>query len=433
MFTANRTHSTAPLAARVRPQTLAEVIGQRHLLGDGAPLAQMVANQFLPSIILHGQTGIGKTTLARLLADAVGRKFVAISAINSGVKELKEAISADKSNLFFAPKVVFVDEIHKFNKSQQDTLLAAAETGDITLIGATSENPSFAVNNALLSRCQVYRLLPFDDNEIAALIHRAVKTDTHLANLPIKINALDAIAQVAMGDGRRALNLLELVVQSQINNQNNNQPIIVDNHTVQTVAGQAAFFDKNGDLHFDMISALIKSVRGSDPNAALYWLARLLVAGADPAFLARRLVILASEDIGLANPNALLLAHTALQSVESIGMPEARIILAQAAVYMATSAKSNSSYKAINAAMAFAQTNHAAVPNHLKNAPTQLAKSEGFGEHYRYTHDYPNHYCAQQFMPDGLEDMRFYDYGDNQKEQQAAQYWQWVKAQNGAQ
>lgn len=404
-----------PLAHRMRPTRLADVVGQGHLLGADAPLAKMVAQGFLPSVILYGRAGVGKTTIARLLAQAVGRECVAVSALN-GVKELKEAMNG---GILGAP-VVFVDEIHRFNKAQQDTLLSAVENGQITLIGATTENPSFAINNALLSRCQVYELLPLTDDEMAFLLERAVKTDTALKNLSITIKDLSLIVRLAQGDARKALNLLELCVSSQSGD------IVIDNPSVAKVGGQAhAQYDKAGDHHYDVVSAFIKSVRGSDADASLYWLARMLVAGEDPAFIARRLVILASEDIGLANPNALLLADTALRSVQSIGMPEARIILGQVAVYLATSPKSNSSYKAINTALAFAKNDHSPVPLHLRNAPTNLAKQKGYGANYVYPHDCPNHYYPQRYLPDGVN-VRFYTFGDNQKEQANLSFIKWL-------
>lgn len=408
-----------PLAHRMRPTCLADVVGQGHLLGADAPLAKMVAQGFLPSVILYGRAGVGKTTIARLLAQAVGRECVAVSALN-GIKELKEAMNG---GVLGAP-VVFVDEIHRFNKAQQDTLLLAVENGQITLIGATTENPSFAINNALLSRCQVYELLPLTDDEMAFLLERAVKTDTALKNLSITIKDLSLIVRLAQGDARKALNLLELCVSSQSGD------IVIDNPSVAKVGGQAhAQYDKTGDHHYDVVSAFIKSVRGSDADASLYWLARMLVAGEDPAFIARRLVILASEDIGLANPNALLLADTALRSVQSIGMPEARIILGQVVVYLATSPKSNSSYKAINAALVFAKNDHSPVPLHLRNAPTNLAKQKGYGANYVYPHDCPNHYYPQRYLPDGVN-VRFYTFGDNQKEQANLSFIKWLTQSN---
>ncbi len=411
-----------PLAERMRPSRLADVIGQTHLLGDGAPIKNIITQGFLPSLILHGNAGIGKTTLAMLLADAVGRPFRPLSAVSSGVKELREVLQAD-DGLFAEPPVVFVDEIHRFNKAQQDALLQAVETGEITFIGATTENPSFSVNNALLSRCQVYRLEPLSADEITALIERAIHHDSVLAKKSITINDLTALIDLSQGDGRRALNLLELVTAS-------GDSVIINNDSVTRVAGQSITrYDKSGDNHYDIVSAMIKSIRGSDADAALYWMARMLTAGEDPAFIARRLVLSASEDIGLANPNALLLADAALRSVQAIGMPEARIILGQVAVYLATSPKSNSSYNAINAAMALAKNSHEPVPLHLRNGVTTLMKNDGYGQGYIYPHDYPNHYHPQQYLPDALIGTQFYEFADNQKEQASANYLTWLKAQ----
>lgn len=409
-----------PLAERMRPATLADVIGQTHLLGDNAPIRNIVNQGFLPSIILHGSAGIGKTTMAMLLASAVNRPFRPLSAVSSGVKELREVLSHD-DGLFHEPPVVFVDEIHRFNKAQQDALLQAVETGEITFIGATTENPSFSVNNALLSRCQVYKLHPLEPHEITALIKRAIQNDTILKQKQIIINDLTALIDLSQGDGRRALNLLELVAAG-------SEPVIIDNQSVTAVAGQSLVrYDKSGDNHYDLVSAMIKSIRGSDADAALYWMARMLSAGEDAAFVARRLVIAASEDIGLANPNALLIADTALRSVQSIGMPEARIILGQAVVYLANSPKSNSSYNAINAAMKLAETDQSPVPLHLRNGVTKLMQADGYGAGYIYPHDYPNHYHPQQYLPDSLVGTRFYQFADNQKEQASYAFINWLK------
>lgn len=421
------TNTQTPLAERMRPKNLDEVIGQTHLLGDNAPLSQFVSHGHLPSLILHGEAGIGKTTIARLLADAVNRPFHALSAISSGVKEVREIINP-KNSLDFAKPVVFVDEIHRFNKAQQDALLGAVETGDITLIGATTENPSFSINNALLSRCQVYRLNPLTSEQICTLVKRALQQDAYLKTLSIDFKATDNLIALANGDARKALNLLEMSVQA--SHASPQQPVTIDNEHLLTVAQSSLTrYDKNGEKHYDIISAMIKSVRGSDPDAALYWMARMLVAGEDPAFIARRLVILASEDIGNANPNALLLADAALRSVQSIGMPEARIILGQVVVYLATSPKSNSTYTAINAAMALAAKDHSPVPLHLRNGVTQLMKNQGYGKGYIYPHDYPNHYQPQQYLPDSLVGTLFYTPADNTKEQNTAQFIQWLKTQ----
>ena len=424
----NSTNQT-PLAQRMRPQSIDDMIGQSHLLGNNAPIRRIVNQGYLPSIILHGDAGIGKTTLAMLLAQAVNRPFKPLSAINAGVKELREVLKKD-DGLFGEPPVVFVDEIHRFNKAQQDALLGAVEAGDITLIGATTENPSFSVNNALLSRSQVYKLQPLTDDEIQAMLQRAITQDTVLKSKTIELAQTTAITGLAHGDARKALNLLELAIQSSPATGTSNDPIIINDEAVTKVAGASLVrYDKNGDQHYDIISAMIKSVRGSDPDAALYWMARMLVAGEDPAFIARRLVILASEDIGLANPNALLLADTALRSVQSIGMPEARIILGQVVVYLATSAKSNSSYNAINAAMRLAENDQSPVPLHLRNGVTSLMKSQGYGANYVYPHDYPNHYYPQQYLPDSLVGTTFYQFADNAKEQQSYAFINWLKGQ----
>lgn len=415
---------TRPLAERIRPTSLDQIVGQSHLLGKNAPLRHILDNAktggFLPSMILHGEAGIGKTTLARLIATQTEREFRTLSAINSGVKELREALITP-NGLFTKPPVVFVDEIHRFNKAQQDALLHAVETGDITLVGATTENPSFSINNALLSRCQVYTLKTLSDDEIKTLIKQALNSDSVFKHKNIAIQSLDAIVHLSGGDARKALNLTELVIHTQ------NEPIVIDDNSVYQVAGQAGIrYDKDGDNHYDIISAMIKSVRGSDADASLYWLARLLVAGEDPAFIARRLVILASEDIGLANPNALLLADTALRSVKEIGMPEARIILGQVIVYLATSPKSNSTYKAINDAIKFAEYDSSPVPLHLRNGVTPLMKSQGYGADYIYPHDYPNHYYPQRYLPDNIN-IKFYEFGDNQKEQASFAFINWLK------
>lgn len=418
--------TTIPLAQRIRPQSIDQVIGQSHLLAPNAPIRQIINNGTLPSMILHGEAGIGKTTLAMLLAEAVNRPFRQLSAINAGVKELREVLKKD-DGLFSESPVVFVDEIHRFNKAQQDALLGAVESGDITLIGATTENPSFSVNNALLSRCQVYRLQPLSDDEILQVLQRAMVHDEIFKQKNIELADTQVIFRLAQGDARKALNLLELAVTSQplFNTQ---KSIVITDETVSKVSGSPLVrYDKDGDQHYDIISAMIKSVRGSDPDGALYWMARMLVAGEDPAFIARRLVILASEDIGLANPNALLLADTALRSVQSIGMPEARIILGQVIVYLATSAKSNSSYNAINKAMALAENDQSPVPLHLRNGVTHLMKSQGYGANYVYPHDFPNHYHPQQYLPDRLVGTQFYDYADNAKEQQTFAFMNWLK------
>lgn len=419
-------HSDTPLAQRMRPTSLDAIIGQAHLLAKGAPLRRLIEQQHLSSIILHGDAGIGKTTIAMLLADAVGRPFHALSALNTGVKQLREVLDS-KDSLSFAAPVVFIDEIHRFNKAQQDALLGAVESGDITLIGATTENPSFSVNNALLSRCQVYRLQPLSDEQISAVLKRAMTEDIKLKSLSIDLQAEQFISELAHGDARKALNILELAVQTADPNQT---PILIDNELVSRVAQSALVrYDKDGEQHYDMVSALIKSVRGSDPDAALYWMARMLVGGEPADFIARRLVILASEDIGNANPNALLLADAALRSVQSIGMPESRIILGQVVVYLATSAKSNSTYNAINAAMKLAENDASPVPLHLRNGVSKLMRQEGYGAGYQYPHNYPNHYYPQSYLPDNLVGTQFYKFADNQREQHSKQFMNWLKAQ----
>ncbi len=419
-------HADTPLAQRMRPTTLDAIIGQAHLLAKGAPLQRLVEQKHLPSLILHGEAGIGKTTMAMLLAAAVGRPFHALSALNTGVKQLREILERKNSLSFEAP-VVFIDEIHRFNKAQQDALLGAVESGEITLIGATTENPSFSVNNALLSRCQVYRLQPLNAEQIAAVLQRAITQDSILQKLAIDLQAQLFISELAQGDARKALNLLEIAVQTADSTQS---PIVIDDTLVGRVAQTALIrYDKNGEQHYDIVSAMIKSVRGSDPDAALYWMARMLVGGESADFIARRLVILASEDIGNANPNALLLADTALRSVQSIGMPEARIILGQVVVYLATSAKSNSTYKAINAAMTLAQTDASPVPLHLRNGVTKQMREQGYGQSYTYPHDYPNHYYPQTYLPEHLLQTRLYEFADNQREQHSKQFMDWLTAQ----
>ena len=419
-------HADTPLAQRMRPTSLDAIIGQEHLLADGAPLRRLVEQGHLPSIILHGEAGIGKTTIAMLLADAVGRPFHALSALNTGVKQLREVLDS-KDSLSFESPVVFIDEIHRFNKAQQDALLGAVESGDITLIGATTENPSFSVNNALLSRCQVYRLEPLTSEQITAVLQRALSEDKVLQKLSIDLQAEETISQLAHGDARKALNVLELAIQTADTSQT---PLVIHDKLVSRVAQTALVrYDKDGEQHYDIVSAMIKSVRGSDPDAALYWMARMLVGGEPADFIARRLVILASEDIGNANPNALLLADVALRSVQSIGMPEARIILGQVVVYLATSAKSNSTYKAINAAMALAEKDASPVPLALRNGVTKLMRNQGYGQGYIYPHDYPNHYYPQSYLPDNLVGTRFYEFGDNQREQHSKQFMDWLKNQ----
>lgn len=405
---------TIPLPERIRPRQLSDVIGQQHLLSEQAPLRNMIDQGNLPSIIFWGPPGVGKTTMALLLAEAVDRPFISLSAINTGVKELRELISQSGELL---PPVVFIDEIHRFNKTQQDALLAAVEKGKITLIGATTENPSFEVNNALLSRCQVYTLESLSIDEQLAVVDRALTQDIILKEKNIQLKQTDALLQLAGGDARKLLNLLELVVSTQ-----NNNPIIIDNDVVVNSAQQnIARYDKDGEQHYDIVSAFIKSMRGSDPDAALYWMARMIKGGEDPVFIARRMLILASEDIGNANPNALLLAGECFRAVQAIGYPECRIILGQTVVYLATSAKSNSTYLAINAALTAAEkTAHLPVPLHLRNAPTKMMKEQGYGLGYQYSHDFPNNFVQQEFLPPELKNKKFYQPANNAREQETA-------------
>ena len=405
---------TIPLPERIRPRQLSDVIGQQHLLSEQAPLRKMIDQGNLPSIIFWGPPGVGKTTMALLLAEAVDRPFISLSAINTGVKELRELIAQSGELL---PPVVFIDEIHRFNKTQQDALLAAVEKGKITLIGATTENPSFEVNNALLSRCQVYVLESLTVDEQLAVLQRAIKQDIILKEKNIQLKQTDALLQLAGGDARKLLNLLELVVSTQTSD-----PIIIDNDVVVNSAQQnIARYDKDGEQHYDIVSAFIKSMRGSDPDAALYWMARMIKGGEDPVFIARRMLILASEDIGNANPNALLLAGECFRAVQAIGYPECRIILGQTVVYLATSAKSNSTYLAINAALTAAEkTAHLPVPLHLRNAPTKMMKEQGYGLGYQYSHDFPNNFVQQEFLPPELKNKRFYQPASNAREQETA-------------
>ncbi len=405
---------TIPLPERIRPRQLSEVIGQQHLLSEHAPLRKMIDQGNLPSIIFWGPPGVGKTTMALLLAEAVDRPFISLSAINTGVKELRELITQSGDLM---PPVVFIDEIHRFNKTQQDALLAAVEKGKITLIGATTENPSFEVNNALLSRCQVYVLENLSVDEQLAVVKRALSQDIILKEKTIQLKQTDALLQLAGGDARKLLNLLELVVSTQPSD-----PIIIDNDVVVNSAQQnIARYDKDGEQHYDIVSAFIKSMRGSDPDAALYWMARMIKGGEDPVFIARRMLILASEDIGNANPNALLLAGECFRAVQAIGYPECRIILGQTVVYLATSAKSNSTYLAINAALAAAEkTAHLPVPLHLRNAPTKMMKEQGYGLGYQYSHDFPNNFVQQEFLPPELKNKKFYQPASNAREQETA-------------
>ena len=406
--------TTTPLPERIRPRDLSEIIGQDHLLAEHAPFRQMIDQGHLPSIIFWGPPGVGKTTIALLLAQAVDRPFISLSALNTGVKELRELI-ADSGDL--QPPVVFIDEIHRFNKSQQDALLHAVEKGKITLIGATTENPSFEVNSALLSRCQVYSLNSLDADAIKTLLHNALQQDQFLKQCHIQIEEYEALLQFAAGDARKALNLLDLIASTFDADSENS----ISNALVVKVAQQnIARYDKSGEQHYDLVSAFIKSIRGSDADATLYWMARMLKGGEDPVFIARRMLIAASEDIGNSNPNALLLAGECFRSVQAVGMPEARIILGQCAVYLATSPKSNSTYLAINQALQLAeQTAHLPVPLHLRNAPTKLMKQQGYGVDYLYPHDFPEHFVTQDYLPPELKGTKLYQRALNKREVEA--------------
>ena len=400
-----------PLAERIRPRNLDEYIGQAAILGPGRPLRMAIESGALPSMILWGPPGVGKTSLALLIAEVTRRQFHNLSAISAGVKDLREVLGKP-SGLF--PPILFIDEIHRFNKSQQDALLGAVEKGKVTLIGATTENPSFEVNSALLSRCQVYILEAFGTEELGLLVQRAIATDDLLKKLNIRVEATDSLFRMSGGDGRRLLNLLELVV----NAQQGKDPVVINDEMVEAVAQKNfARYDKSGEQHYDIISAFIKAIRGSDPNGALYWMARMLVAGEDVKFIARRMLISASEDIGLANPTAMMVANACMDAVMKIGYPESRIILSQTAIYLATSAKSNTAYRAIDAAIGLAEkTAHLPVPTDLRNAPTRLMKEIGYGKGYKYSHDFPGNFARQNFMPEELKGMKFYEPGTNARE-----------------
>ncbi|MCK0202223.1 replication-associated recombination protein A [Ornithobacterium rhinotracheale] len=406
-----------PLAERMRPKTLEQYVNQKHLVGENAPIKVMLDNGLLASMILWGPPGTGKTTLAQLLAELSGREFYTLSAINAGVKEVREVIEqAKKKTLFSSEKnpILFIDEVHRFNKSQQDSLLGAVEKGYITLIGATTENPSFEVVPALLSRCQVYTLKALDRKDLEELMQNAIQHDALLKTKNISLKETDALLRYSGGDARKVLNGLELV----INNVANDAEIVITNDLVQKCIHQnIARYDKTGEQHYDIISAFIKSIRGSDPNAAVYWLARMIAGGEDLKFIARRLLILASEDIGNANPNALMLANSAFQAVSTIGYPEARIILSQCAVYLANSPKSNSTYNAINQALDLVQkTGDLPVPLHLRNAPTKLMKDLDYGKEYKYAHDYQGHFVQQEYLPEDLSGTTLYAPADNKRE-----------------
>lgn len=398
---------SAPLAERLRPRSLDEYIGQSHLVGENGVFRRFLESGNVPSFILWGPPGVGKTSLAKLVAASLERPFFTLSAINSGVKDVREVIDSARRQQFFnsASPFLFIDEIHRFNKSQQDSLLGAVEQGIVTLIGATTENPSFEVISPLLSRCQVYVLKAMEDNELQTLLDRALTQDIELRERDIRVEQTTALFRFSGGDARKLLNILDIITGAI------DDPLVINDQTVTDCLQQnIALYDKNGEQHYDVISAFIKSVRGSDPNAAIYYLARMLAGGEEPRFIARRLMILASEDIGLANPNAMLLANACFDTVHKIGMPEARIPLAETTIYLATSPKSNSAYAAINAAMAQVEhdTTNRPVPLHIRNAPTKLMKSLDYGRDYKYAHDYTGSFVEQEFMPDGMEGTCFY-------------------------
>ncbi|MFT4943138.1 MAG: putative ATPase [Patiriisocius sp.] len=418
-----------PLAERIRPKTLEGYLSQQHLVGPNGALTKQLESGMIPSMIFWGPPGIGKTTLATIIASQSDRPFYQLSAIDSGVAAVREVIEkAKKSNGLFTTKnpILFIDEIHRFSKSQQDSLLSAVEKGLVTLIGATTENPSFEVIPALLSRCQVYVLNSFTKKDLEDLLERAIGIDTVLANYDIELQETQAILKLSGGDARKLLNILELVVISEIPEiqSDEKQKVIINNKMVQhKVQNNTVLYDKTGEQHYDIISAFIKSIRGSDPNAAVYWLARMIEGGEDVKFIARRLLILASEDIGNANPNALLLANTTFQAVLTIGFPEARIILSQCAIYLATSPKSNASYLAIKKAQQLVkQTGDLSVPFSIRNAPTKLMKELGYGENYEYAHDYENGFVPHEFLPEEITGATLYQPGNNAKENQLKTY-----------
>ncbi|RQP17798.1 MAG: replication-associated recombination protein A [Parapedobacter sp.] len=405
-----------PLAERMRPTTIEDYVGQQHIIGEGAVLRNAIQQNNIPSMILWGPPGVGKTTLAFIISKQLKRTFFSLSAINSGVKDVREVIDKAEQLQHFQQEqpILFIDEIHRFSKSQQDSLLGAVERGLVTLIGATTENPSFEVISALLSRCQVYVLEHLTEDELVGIIDKALSEDQYLSKLSVTVKEYGALLRLSGGDARKLLNVLELVV-----NAAGEHPLEITNDFVlKQVQQNMAIYDKTGEQHYDIISAFIKSIRGSDPNAAVYWLARMIEGGEDPLFIARRLLILASEDIGNANPNALLLANNCFQAVNVIGWPESRIILSQTVTYLASSAKSNAAYQAINKAQALVkQTGDLSVPLHIRNAPTKLMKQLNYGKDYQYAHDYEGNFVSQEFMPDSLSGTKLYDPGKNPAEE----------------
>ncbi len=408
--------SNQPLAERLRPVSLDEFIGQKHLVGEDAVIRKMITSGKLSSFILWGPPGVGKTTLAKIIANTLNRPFYILSAINSGVKEIRDVIEKARNNRFFSAQnpILFIDEIHRFSKAQQDSLLGAVEQGVITLIGATTENPSFEVISPLLSRCQVYVLKSLEKEDLLTLLDRAIKTDTDLSKKNIVVAEFEALLRFSGGDARKLLNVLELVL-----NASEEEEIIITNDLVtERLQENLALYDKNGEMHYDIISAFIKSIRGGDPDAAVYYLARMLEGGEDVKFIARRLLILSAEDVGLANPNALLLAQSTFDAVHKIGMPESRIILSECTIYLASSPKSNSAYSAIDEALEeVKQSGHLPVPLHLRNAPTKLMKQLGYGKEYKYAHSYEGNFVDQDFLPEKIKQKRFYVPQDNPSEQ----------------
>ena len=413
---------TVPLAERMRPTRLDDYVGQKHLVGENGVIRRMIDTQSVSSFILWGPPGVGKTTLAQIVAKGLGVPFYTLSAISSGVKDVREVIDKAQDNRLFYPSapILFIDEIHRFSKSQQDSLLGAVEKGIVTLIGATTENPSFEVIRPLLSRCQVYVLKSLNDEELNELLVHAMSDDTILSQRKIEVKEKEALFSYSGGDARKLLNIIDLVVSS----FREEEPVIITNEIVaRELQTNPLAFDKGGEMHYDIISAYIKSIRGSDPDAALYWLGRMVAAGEDPKFIARRLVISAAEDIGLANPNALLLANAAFDAVEKIGWPEGRIPLAEATVYLASSPKSNSAYLGIGKALALVEsTGNLPVPLHLRNAPTRLMKDMGYGKSYKYPHDFPGHFVEQQYLPDKISGTRLWESQGNRSELKLQEY-----------